>query len=114
MENWLTSSTVFAREERLALEHLGKDTPRAPDIYRYVVFLPCEHDFWSTVITGGNIARHLRVLDAGETKVTDLDEKREMGDKIQQGLDDTLRSQFSLTRMLLGFWNGESLVNLDE
>lgn len=41
MENWLTSGvstaqlgtpTVLAREERLALEHLGKDTPSAPDI----------------------------------------------------------------------------------
>jgi len=63
---------VFPREERLALEHLGKDAACAPDVHLDVVFLPCEHDFGGSVVSGGDVPRHLGVLYAGETKVADF------------------------------------------
>lgn len=63
---------VLSGEERLALEHLGKDTARTPDIHLNVVLLPCEHDLGGAVVPCRHVARHLRVLDARETKVADL------------------------------------------
>ena len=42
---------VLAREERLALEHLGEDAARAPYVDLDVVLLPGEHDLGSPVVT---------------------------------------------------------------
>lgn len=64
---------ILSGEQRLALQHLGKDAPSAPDINLDVVFLPGEHDLGSSVISGGNVTRHLRVLDSGEAKVANLE-----------------------------------------
>ena len=64
---------VFAREERLALQHLRKDASSTPNINFYVVFLPCEHDFWRSVVPRRDIARHLRVLDTCKTEVADFE-----------------------------------------
>ncbi len=64
--------TVLSREERLSLEHLGKDAPRTPDIYCDVVFLPREHDLGSPIIASRHVARHLRILYSGKTKITNL------------------------------------------
>lgn len=64
---------VLAREERLALEHLGEDAARTPDIHFDVVFLPGEHDLGGSVVSGGNIAGHLGVLDSSESKVANLE-----------------------------------------
>ena len=63
---------VLAREEWLALEHLCKDTTCTPDIDLDVVFLPCEHDFWRSVVSCRDIAGHLGVLNSGEAKIADL------------------------------------------
>lgn len=63
---------ILAWEERLALEHLGKDAACAPDIHLDVVLLPCEHDLGGAVVPGRNVARHLGILDACETKVANL------------------------------------------
>lgn len=38
----------------------------------YIILLPCQHDLWCTVIARGYIASHLRILDTGETKITNL------------------------------------------
>jgi len=43
---------VLAGEKRLALEHLCKDTSCAPNVDLDVVFLPCKHDFWGSVVSG--------------------------------------------------------------
>lgn len=43
---------VFAREKRLALEHLCKDTSSTPDVHLNVVFLPGKHDFGCPVVSG--------------------------------------------------------------
>ena len=89
IENWCTSvphdhqhthatseerrRTVLAGEEWLALEHFGKDAARGPDVDRDVVLLPGEHDLGGAVVARGDVAGHLGILDAGETKVADLE-----------------------------------------
>ena len=64
---------VLAGEQRLALEHLGKDAPGAPDVHLDVVLLPREHDLGGPVVPRRHVARHLRVLDARQPKVADLE-----------------------------------------
>ena len=64
---------VLSREKRLALEHLGKDAPRAPDVHLDVVLLPREHDFGCSVVSRRDVARHLGVLYTCETEVADLE-----------------------------------------
>ncbi len=64
--------TILPREERFPLQHLSKDTPCTPNIYRDVVFLPREHDLGSPIIARRHVARHLRILYSGETKITNL------------------------------------------
>lgn len=63
---------ILAREQRLALEHLGKDTPGTPDVNLHVVLLPCEHDLGRSVVSRRDVARHLGILNPRQSKVTDL------------------------------------------
>lgn len=63
---------VLAGEERLALDHLGEDAARGPDVDLDVVLLPGEHDLGRAVVPGGHVAGHLRVLDTGEAEVADF------------------------------------------
>jgi len=63
---------VLAWEERLALEHFGKDTSGTPNVDLDVVFLPGKHDLWSSVVSGRDISSHLRVLNSGQTEVANL------------------------------------------
>lgn len=63
---------VLSGEEGFAVKHLSKDTSCAPDIHLNVVFLPCQHDFWGTVVSRGYVASHLGVLNSGETEVANL------------------------------------------
>jgi hypothetical protein len=64
---------VLAGEQRLALEHLGENAAGAPDVHLDVVFLPREHDLRRPVVSRRNVARHLRILDARQAKVADLE-----------------------------------------
>ena len=64
---------IFAGEQWFALQHLGEDATRAPDIYLDVVFLPCKHDLRSSIVPRRHVAGHLRVLDTGKTKVADFE-----------------------------------------
>ena len=88
MENWLTSDpvshrlqstrrkcrlTILSWEQRLSLEHLCKDTSRAPDIDGNIVFLPRQHDLWRTVVSRRDVTSHLGVLDSGQTEIANLD-----------------------------------------
>ncbi len=63
---------VLAGEQRLPLEHLGEDATGAPDVDLDVVLLPGEHDLGGAVVAGRDVARHLRVLDARQAEVADL------------------------------------------
>lgn len=63
---------IFSGEERLALQHLGKNAPGAPDVNLNIVLLPSQHDFRGTVVSRRDVARHLRVLDSGEAEIADL------------------------------------------
>ena len=63
---------VLAREQRLSLDHFGEDAARAPDVNLDVVFLPGQHDLGGSVVSGGNVAGHLRILDTGETEVANF------------------------------------------
>lgn len=63
---------VLAGEQRLALEHLGKDAACAPDIDFDVVLLPRKHDLRGAVVPRRNVARHLGVLNPRQAKIADL------------------------------------------
>ena len=63
---------VLSREERLALEHLSEDAASTPDVHLHIVLLPCEHDLGRSIVSGGDIAGHLRVLDTGEAEIANL------------------------------------------
>ena len=64
--------TILPREQWLPLEHLGKDAPGTPDIYRHVVLLPREHNFGCAIVPRGDVARHLRVLQTREAEIADF------------------------------------------
>ena len=64
---------ILSREQRLALQHLGKDTPRTPDVNLDIIFLPCEHNLWGSVVSGGDVSGHLWILNTGETEIADLE-----------------------------------------
>jgi len=63
---------VFSREQRLALEHLGEDAAGAPDIHLDVVLLPGKHNLGGAIVSSRDVARHLRILNARQTEVADL------------------------------------------
>jgi hypothetical protein len=63
---------VLAREERLALKHLGENASCTPDINLDIVLLPCKHDLGGSVVSGRDVTRHLGVLYTGETEVANL------------------------------------------
>lgn len=63
---------VLAGEERLALKHLGEDAASAPDVHLHIVLLPGEHNLRRSVVSGRNVAGHLRVLDTRKTEVANL------------------------------------------
>lgn len=64
---------VLAREQRLALEHLGEDASCTPDINLHVVLLPGEHDLGGTIVSRRNVSSHLRILDSGQPEITNLE-----------------------------------------
>ena len=64
---------IFTREQWFPLQHLREYARRAPHVNLGIIFLPSEHDFGSAVVSGRDIARHLRVLYPRETKITDLE-----------------------------------------
>ncbi len=64
---------ILPREQRLALQHLCKDTSRAPDINLDIVLLPCEHDLGRSVVSCRDVTGHLRVLNTREAEVADLE-----------------------------------------
>ena len=63
---------ILSREQRLALQHLCEDAPRTPDIDFHVVLLPCEHDLRRSIVSRRDVSGHLRILDACETEIADL------------------------------------------
>lgn len=63
---------VLSREERLALQHFGEDTACTPDINLHIVLLPGEHNLGGSVVTCGDITRHLGILNSRQTEIADL------------------------------------------
>lgn len=63
---------VLSREQRLSLQHLGKDTPSTPDIDFHVIFLPGEHNFRRTIIPCRDISGHLRILDSSKAEIANF------------------------------------------
>jgi hypothetical protein len=64
--------TVLSGKEGFALEHLGENAPRAPNVDSNIVFLPREHDLGGPIISRRHVASHLRILYSGKAKVTYL------------------------------------------
>ncbi len=103
--------TILSREKRLPLQHLCEYTPCTPNIDRNVILLPCEHNFGCPVVPGGDVSSHLRILNTGQTKIADLDVIASRAlvtscslEKKRENEYRTFKSQFSLIRMLLGFF----------
>ena len=65
-------NVIFAGEQGLSFKHLREYASCAPYINFHVVFLPCKHNLRGTIVSSRNIARHLRVLNTGETKVANF------------------------------------------
>lgn len=63
---------VLSGENGLALEHLGENAAGTPDIDLDVVLLPSEHDLGGAVVTSRDITSHLRILDAREAEIANL------------------------------------------
>lgn len=63
---------VLSGEKRLALQHFGEDAACTPDIHLHIVLLPSEHDLGGSVVTCGDIARHLGILDSRQTEIANL------------------------------------------
>lgn len=63
---------ILAREQGLAVQHLGKDTAGTPDVDLDVILLPSKHDLRGAVVARRHVAGHLRVLNARQAEVTDL------------------------------------------
>lgn len=100
MRRW---RTILSWEKGLPFQHLCKNTSGTPDIDRNIVLLPSEHYFRRTIVSRWNIAGHLRILYTSKAKITDLQGvDYQLLSEVKKRLH-TLRSQFSLTRMLLGF-----------
>lgn len=68
----------------------------------HIVFLPCEHDFWGPVVACWDVTGHLWILNPRQTKIANLDTK--WGFIHPPSEIRTFRSQFSFTKMLLGFY----------
>jgi hypothetical protein len=63
---------VLSGEQGLALQHLGKDASRTPDVDFHIVFLPRQHDLGSAIVSRRDVASHLGVLYTGQTKIANL------------------------------------------
>ena len=63
---------ILPGEQGLALQHLGENTSRAPDINLDIILLPCEHNLWGPVVSRRDITSHLWVLDTCQAKVADF------------------------------------------
>lgn len=64
---------VLSREQWLALQHLSKDASCTPDVNLNIVFLPCEHDFRSPIVSCRDVAGHLRVLYTCQAEIADFE-----------------------------------------
>jgi hypothetical protein len=63
---------VLSGKERLAIQHLSKDATGTPYIHLNIILLPRQHNFGSPVISRGDIASHLRILDTCKAKIANL------------------------------------------
>lgn len=91
MENWCTSGklrirwlnpplyfdnailTVLSWEQGLSFQHFSKDTASTPDINSDIILLPSQHDLGCTIISGGYVTCHLRILDTSKTEIANLE-----------------------------------------
>lgn len=64
---------ILSGKQRLTLQHLGKDAAGTPDVYLDVILLPGEHDLGRSVVSRGDVAGHLGILDTGQTEIADLE-----------------------------------------
>ena len=63
---------VLSRKQGLSFKHLGEDAAGAPDVNFDVILLPGEHNLRGSIVSGRDIARHLRILDARQAKVANF------------------------------------------
>lgn len=63
---------VLSREQGLSIQHFSKDATGAPYVHFNIIFLPCKHDLGRSVVSGRDIAGHLRILESCKTEVADF------------------------------------------
>ena len=64
---------ILPRKQGFPLQHLRKNAPRAPNINLDIILLPRQHDLGGAVVPRRYVARHLRILDARQSEVADLE-----------------------------------------
>ncbi len=63
---------IFAREQRLSIEHFGENTAGTPDINLNIILLPGEHDLGGAVVSRRHVSSHLRILNSGQAEIAYL------------------------------------------
>jgi hypothetical protein len=63
----------MSREKRPPQHHFRKDTTSTPDIDLSIISLPGEHDFGCSVVSGADVAGHLRPFKTSLTKITEFE-----------------------------------------
>ncbi len=113
-------------KERFTLKHFCQYTSRAPHVdcsarlhgisssknktrTCHVVFLPGQHDFGCSIVARRDISRHLRVLYSCKSEIAYL--PKHSLDRGQATERQTLRSQFSFTRILPRFLGERTVGN---
>lgn len=66
-------NVVLAWEKRLSLDHFCENAACRPDVDLDVVVLPGKHNFRRTIVSRGDVTRHLRVLDPGQPEIADFE-----------------------------------------
>lgn len=64
---------VPPRKKWLPLQHFSEDASCTPNINMFVISLACKHGFRGPVVSGGNVARHLRFLNSRQPKIAYLE-----------------------------------------
>ena len=80
--------TVFAGKDGSIGDHFGQNTADRPNVDRLGVPFAVQHDFRSAIPTRGHVLRQetrvimVRVSDAGQTEITDLQVTRRVQQQV--------------------------------
>jgi hypothetical protein len=64
---------IFSWKKWLSLKHLCENTACTPDVHLDIILLPREHNLRRAVVSCGDIASHLGILNTGKTKIANFE-----------------------------------------